>query len=340
MFAAITKAKGGTIHLANKPDLRAELAIWLNLATKSQEGPWNKERHFDVQTTPLNSDASSNQWGGVVGLPEGPFEAGGGFPDGWLPKHINLKEMFALLELLKECCRVHPGVLRRAQLVAGVDSTAVVGSFNKGRARNPVAHKMLIDLFDLQVSQGFWLSLQWVPTADNHAPDAITRPSRDENLQLRPARFEELQAFFGEFTVDLIASSENAHRGAADAAGHRRRLPFFSRYHCEGSAGVGVLSQNVAITPGTNDVAFAFVFPPPVMVGVVVQHLADCKAHAVVILPDVHGYWFPRVRCATVREYALPQRGSFGYPHHQDGVREFVFAKHRMRAVELDFRGF
>ena len=67
MFAAITKAKGGTIHLANKPDLRAELAIWLNLATKSQEGPWYKERHFDVQTTPLDSDASSNQWGATGG---------------------------------------------------------------------------------------------------------------------------------------------------------------------------------------------------------------------------------------------------------------------------------
>jgi len=33
------------------------------LATSSQQGPWYKERHYDVQVPPANSDASANQWG-------------------------------------------------------------------------------------------------------------------------------------------------------------------------------------------------------------------------------------------------------------------------------------
>jgi len=138
----------------------------------------------------------------------------------------------------------------------------VVGSFKKGRARNPIAHSILLELFDLQVAHDFWLSLNWSPTADNHAANAIMRPSTFDIVRLRPARFQERQGFFGSFMVDLMASSENAHLGAADASGQQRRLPFFSRYHCEGSSGEGVLGQNVAVSPGSTDIAFGFLFQP------------------------------------------------------------------------------
>ena len=58
------------------------------------------------------------------------------------------------------------------------------------------------------------------------------------------------------------------------------------------------------------------------MVGHVVQHMAECRAQAVLVLPDVREYWFPRVSCATVRTLVLPPAGRFGYPHDQVGVRE------------------
>jgi len=71
----------------------------------------------------------------------------------------------------------------------------------------------------------------------------------------------------------------------------------------------------------------------------IVHHMADCGAHAAVVLPDLHEYWALRVRRATVREVALSPTGIFGFPHHRNGVREFVYGRHGMRAVELDFRG-
>ena len=82
-------------------------------------------------------------------LPRGQFSAGGGFPHDWLPRAINGKEMFALLEVLEQCCRVHPGELRRAQVLMG-------------RSINSITHKMLKRLFELQAEQGFWLALPQV----------------------------------------------------------------------------------------------------------------------------------------------------------------------------------
>ena len=68
------------------------------------------------------------------------------------------------------------------------------------------------------------------------------------------------------------------------------------------------------------------------------QHTAECRAHAVRIIPDVRDHWYPRVHHATVRSLAIPKIGSFGFPHHQDGVRDDVFVRYGMRAVEVDFR--
>lgn len=338
MFAAIKNAKGTSIQLANKPDLRAELRKWLELSSTSQEGPWFKARHYHLELTRASSDASSNQYGGVVSLPQETFEVGGGFPRQWLSRPINGKETFALLEVLTECCRSRPGALHRAQVLMEVDNSATVAAFRKGRSSNPINHALLVRLFELQVQHGFWLTLRWVPSAENQAADAITRPSIHELVRLRAHVFRTLEHFFGSFTVDLMASSENAQHSSGLTGTSPARLPFFSRYHCEGSAGIDVFRQNTAVTPGLNTEAFGYCFPPPVMVGPIVQHLAECRSHAVVLLPNVHAYWSPRVHHAAVRELPLPRIGSFAYPHHRDGLRDYVYLKHDMKAVELDFR--
>ena len=314
MYAAIAKANGRKIHVSSKPDLCAELNIWRSLSATAQEGLWYKPRHYASQVTVAASDASSNQWGGVVSMPGGEFSAGGGLPREWSSRHINEKVIFALLELLTECGRAHPGQLRRAQLVMGVDNRPVVDAFKKGRSRNPTTRGLLVRLFELQVDQGFWLSLRWVPTSENQSADAITRPTRAEIICLRSAVFQRLREFFGKFTVDLMVFSVNAQEGPTTGASERRRLPLFSRYHCEGSAGVDFFSRNAAVTPRENTPAFGYCFKPPAMAGHVVQHLAACRAHAVIVAPDVRWYWFPQVSCATVRTLALPKAGNFGFP--------------------------
>ena len=80
--------------------------------------------------------------------PDGPFEAGGVFPQHWLTTHINQKELFALYHL-DQFCDAHPDVLRRAQVLMYVDSQAVEGAFKEGRSRNRALHKLLIQLFGI-----------------------------------------------------------------------------------------------------------------------------------------------------------------------------------------------
>ena len=97
--------------------------------------------------------------GGVVKTTSGTFPAGGVFPPDWLSKHINQK-MYALYHLLRQFCTRHPDVLRRAQVLIDEDNQSVLGTFNRGRAKNRETHALLLRLFELQVAYGFMLSLK------------------------------------------------------------------------------------------------------------------------------------------------------------------------------------
>ena len=105
----------------------------------------------------------------------------------------------------------------------------------------------------------------------------------------------------GPFNVDLMvcAASVLPSRASGEV------LPLFSQYDCAGSAGTDVLAQDVSIVLDTTVPAFGFWFPPPVMAGHTVQHRAECKAHAVVLLPDVKAYWFPVVQLGEARSITV-----------------------------------
>ena len=59
--------------------------------------------------------------------------------------------MYGLYPLLRHFCTRHPDVLRRAQVLIGVDNQSVVGAFNRGRARNRETPALLVHLFELRV---------------------------------------------------------------------------------------------------------------------------------------------------------------------------------------------
>lgn len=342
MFAAVAaleKSGRHCIDLADRTseDLLAEFRWWCRISTTSHEGPWQRARHFAASITRGASDASSVAWGGVVHAPDGPFQAGGVFPRHWLPTHINQKEMYALYHLLDQFCGGHPEVLRRAQVLMDVDSRAVEGAFNRGRSKNRVLHELLIQLFDLQIEYGFMLSLTWVPTAENVIADAISRPSREVVTQLLPAAFQRLWDAMGPFDLDLMACTSSAQASPITGL----RLPFFSRFSCPGSAGTDMLAQNVAVMPGTSMQAFGYCFPPPKMAGHVLQHLEECRAHAVLVLPDTRPYWFPLVQLASVRSLPVASRGEAGvfqWPCSSGVLRGWKYPRWGMVAHEVDFR--
>ena len=341
MFAAVAKLEKSGAHEVDlaaraSADLRGEFLRWLEISASTHEGPWQRARHFVAELTFGASDASSIAWGGVVFAFFGEFRAGGVFPQEWLRAHINQKEMYALYHLLLQFCESHPETLRRAQVRIDVDNQAVVGSFNRGRAKNPGSHKLLIDLFDLQVDYGFLLSLKWIPTAENALADAISRPSPDSVIRLRREAFLSVDQQLGPFNIDLMACSASAQRSRQGA-----RLPFFSHFSCAGSAGVDVLAHDVSILPGTTEQAMGFCFPPPVMVGHVLQHLRECEAHAVILAPATKAFWFPLLQWATIRSLCvatIDQPGVFCFPGNDGSMRPWRYPLSAMWAYEVDFR--
>lgn len=342
MFAALAALERSTLRSVDltkdsSADLVGEMRKWLDITATTHEGPWQLARHFTAALTKGASDASSLAWGGVLYAATDPFEAGGMFPPEWMSSHINLKEMYALYHVLLQFCQRHPDRLRRAQVFVDVDNQSVVGAFNRGRAKNRAAHELLIRLFDLQIEYDFLLSLKWVPTADNGVADAISRPSRETIIRLGPDAFRQLWQELGPFNIDLMACTASAQHSPSSG----RALPFFSRYHCAGSMGVDVFAQNVAVLPGGHVPAFGFCFPPPVMAGHVVQHLAECRARAVVILPSVKAYWFPRVLSATTRSVevaGINEGGVFVWPSAEGVLKTWRYPRWAMMAYEVDFR--
>ena len=120
-----------------------------------------------------------------------------------------------------------------------------------------------------------------------------------------------------------------------------RALPFYSRYHTAGTTGIDVLRHNVSHMTGSANACFGFCFPPPQMVAVVLQHMQDCKARGVVVVPDDRQSWFPLLAAATVRSVLVAAKGgagTFSRMNHQKNRVSFVFWQWGMRAVEVDFR--
>ena len=86
--------------------------------------------------------------------------------------------------------------------------------------------------------------------------------------------------------MDLMATGTSVQGIPGGGRGADRALPFYSRYHTAGTAGVGVLGHDVSHMPGLANACFGFCFPPPQMVAVVLQHLQGCNARVVVVVPD------------------------------------------------------
>ena len=76
------------------------------------------------------------------------------------------------------------------------------------------------------------------------------------------------------------------------------------------------------------------------MVGVVLQHISDCKAQAVVVVPDQRKSWYPLLASASKRYFQLAGPGdkyAMFSVHHQRGKVPFAFKRWGMIAVEVDF---
>ena len=185
-------------------------------------------------------------------------------------------------ELFQAFCIVFPGRVLRAQAIADVDNSTGVHNFRKGHARNATVPTLLRALLDLQMREWFWMRARSTLAEANFEAGTITRPGKDEFVRFRPNVFAMVWFFFGAYDIDLMAlpASADCIPAATMAAGNR--LPFSTRYVCEGSTAVDFSSLDVLRVPRTTTHAFCFCFPPTVLVNPAVQPLAKQREDAVV----------------------------------------------------------
>ena len=187
------------IAISKRSDLRFEMERWLEVRSRLNGAPWyDATRH--VLTISGATDVSSQAWGGLIRGSFGAFsvfKAAADFPAAWHNAHINVKETFALHEVLKLATTTHPGCLKGSTAVVDVDNKTMHDAFKKGRSRNTPTHDLITKLFWLQVKEDFALKLRWVCSEANWAADSLTRPERTEHVRLSQAAFDRLWGTWG-----------------------------------------------------------------------------------------------------------------------------------------------
>ena len=139
-----------------------------------------------------------------------------------------------------------------------------------------------------------------------------------------------------------MATDTSAQRASIGGGLIRRRLPFYSRFHTNGTAGVDEFSHNVNHMPGPLRKSFCYCFSQPYFVGVVLAHISKCEARAVLVVPNTRESWFPMIEGAGVRSVQITSQGEdsqFFRVHHQRGAEPYTFGQGGMQAVDVDFRG-
>ena len=307
------RVKAAMIAAQKGRGLSDELHTWREVRHRMNGASWYDATNHSIKLTE-DTDASSSGWGGIV---RGPFKsfsvfkAAADFPAEWIDVHINVKKNFALHEVLRLLVAQYPDHLSGTTLVVDVDNTTMFYAFRKGRARDERMHDHIKSLFWLQVDFDSTLKLKWVRSADNKDADDLTQSGAVGHVRLEQRRcFGRLWVEWGGFDVDLMATGTSVQRIPGGGQDADRALPFYSRYHTDGTAGVDVLSQGVSHMPGSANACFGLCFPPLQMIAVVLQHMQGCKARAVVVVPDDRQSWFPLLAAATVR--AVPVAGKGG----------------------------
>ena len=102
-------------------------AEWLDVRTRLNRAPWHDAtRH--VPTITGSTDASTQAWGGLIRRLFGTvslFRAPADFSAEWYNAHINVKESFALHEVLRLATTTHPSCLKGSTAVDDADNKAM-----------------------------------------------------------------------------------------------------------------------------------------------------------------------------------------------------------------------
>lgn len=230
----------------------------------------------------VRTDASALGWGAVViDAPTLPSLRGrrlhGRLPPQLRQSVSNETELYGVGAALHALSRLAP--LHHRHVRIQTDSTSALFYVNKGAGRSVALSDLVAPLWRLALRSGMLLSAEHLPGELNVEADALSRqaPSADD-WTLRPRVFSALVRRFGLPSVDAFAEPANA------------RLPrFCSRFPLPGALPLHGLLLDYSRE-------FAYAFPPPRLVPLLLSRLLDQRATALLVLPArPQAPWWPLV---------------------------------------------
>ena len=234
---------------------------------------------FNKPKIVISSDASSSGWGARVTWASGSFTSySGSWPENMIDKHINLKELRAVLEVIYS----DPLAFANSCVRVFSDNKSTVTWLNKGTsARSEEAREMLGGLTSLTYDFAFQLSAFYVKGGCNLTADSLSR-SLDfhPELSLKQETFEALCSMFDFIPdVDLFADAHN-HKCSA----------YFSA-----SPDPKAVATN-ALTASWDQFSYPYAFPPSHLINKVIFRFynSSCK-NLLLLVPRCNANWHKNI---------------------------------------------
>jgi hypothetical protein len=172
------------------------------------------------------------------------------------------------------------------------------------------------------------LSLDWVPRGENTVADDLSKVIDVEDWSIQDHIFQYLNKTQGPFSCDIFASNLT------------KKVPkFYSRYWCEGAAGVDAFAYSWAEEN-------CWLVPPPSIIAKTLLHMQGCRAAGIMIVPRwcasffwpiLHNgqSWEPGIQ--LIQEYCRPKRFFKAGAHGNNVFSENAFQSNVL-VLKINYR--
>jgi hypothetical protein len=265
LYQVIDMAPTWSSYVTLSSSALEELSFWAGLSRTSFTGPiWPPLRSAVVQ---LATDASNIAWGSLllhtVGQSPPVNHVAHEFFEPWeRSQSSSMRELMGVLGSL----RAFLPWCRDAVVFCQTDCQNLVPISQRG-SRSLNLNVVSKQLFWFCLENRITLHVHWVPREQNQEADDVSKLLDGSDWRLHPGIFDSLNRRWGPHTVDLFASSKNAHCER-----------FFSRFWCPGTSGVDAFSHDWSLEN-------SWINPPFSLIGRVWRRLRSMGASASMVVP-------------------------------------------------------
>lgn len=128
-------------------------------------------------------------------------------------------------------------------------------------------HKIALDVYYFTKHNNILLEVEWIPRTQNEKADYLSKMIDPEDWRVKDTYFQTVSAYWGNFTLDCFANSEN-----------RKTPRFYSKFYNPDSLGVDAFAFDWSGE-------FCWLAPPVSLISRVLRHVIKSSCLAVLVLP-------------------------------------------------------